>query len=86
MINRDGVIFQKCFCRCETYEGRKYENTLCKDFSGKKHKVGDKITKKLFTNTKTKQIENNVYTHLSYRPVFDISATNKKGLSKYSFG
>lgn len=81
VITKEGVIFQKCFCRCETYEGRKYENTLCRDFSGKKHRISDKITKKLFTNTKIKQIENNVYTHLSYRPVFNFSDANKKRIS-----
>ena len=35
MINNDGTIKQKCFCRCETMEGRKHG--FCKDFNGRSH-------------------------------------------------
>ena len=32
-----GNIYQKCFCRCETTEGRRLG--FCKDFTGRKHKL-----------------------------------------------
>lgn len=35
MISKDGTIRQKCFCRCETMDGRKYG--FCKDFDGRSH-------------------------------------------------
>lgn len=45
-----GLIYQKCFCKCETTHGRRLG--MCKDFSGRKHKLetngGDKICKILY--------------------------------------
>jgi len=51
----DGVyIYQKCFCRCETTDGRVLG--FCKDFSGRKHKLemngGTKIYDILYPNKK----------------------------------
>ena len=50
---KDKTICQKCFCRCETTEGRKYG--FCKDFSGRKHFLTSKICEILFplNNKKT---------------------------------
>lgn len=42
VVNESG-IFQKCFCRCETTEGRKY--MMCKDF---KFKISDNISEDLY--------------------------------------
>ena len=40
-ISDDCTICQKCFCRCETTDGRK--SGMCKDFVGRKHKLSPKI-------------------------------------------
>ena len=40
-ISDDCTICQKCFCRCETTDGRKFG--FCKDFTGRKHKLAPKI-------------------------------------------
>ena len=46
------TICQKCFCRCETTEGRRHG--FCKDFSGRSHKLTPKICEIMFPNTKKK--------------------------------
>lgn len=52
-----GLIFQRCFCRCETLDGRK--RGFCKDFTGEKHRLttslGDKICDILYDNKKLKK-------------------------------
>jgi hypothetical protein len=59
----DGHIYQKCFCRCDTTEGRRLGP--CKDFSGRKHELktdgGKRICDILYPNKKTKKC--NVYVH-----------------------
>lgn len=42
------VIAQKCFCRCETLQGRR--DGFCKDFYGRKHELPLSITEKLYSN------------------------------------
>jgi hypothetical protein len=42
----DGIIFQKCFCRCNTLDGRKHG--LCKDFKGQQHKLPTSLCEILF--------------------------------------
>jgi len=39
-------IMQKCFCDCDTNRGRR--SGFCKDFSGRKHILSDKITRLLY--------------------------------------
>lgn len=39
-------IMQKCFCDCETNRGRR--SGFCKDFSGRKHILHEKITKLMY--------------------------------------
>ena len=43
----DNIIMQKCFCTCETSRGRR--SGFCKDFSGRRHIIPEKITEKLYT-------------------------------------
>lgn len=43
---QDSIIYQKCFCRCETMEGRR--TGFCKDFSGRKHQLSKRITDILY--------------------------------------
>ena len=45
-----GTICQKCFCRCETMEGRKHG--FCKDFSGRPHYLPKGVCDILFTKSK----------------------------------
>ena len=52
MIRDDKTIQQKCFCRCETMEGRKAG--FCKDFSGKKQVLTKAISDILFPPAKKK--------------------------------
>jgi len=42
------IIAQKCFCRCETLQGRR--DGFCKDFYGRKHELPPSITEKLYSN------------------------------------
>lgn len=42
------MIYQKCFCTCETMKGRKYG--YCKNFGGRRHALPDKIYKTLYPN------------------------------------
>ena len=51
------MIMQKCFCLCETNRGRKFG--FCKDFSGRKHFLPDKVYDKLYPNG---------YTQPSFKP------------------
>lgn len=46
LIEGDGTIKQKCFCRCETTMGRR--NGFCKDFTGREHVLPDKIAGALY--------------------------------------
>ena len=51
MINiKDKTICQRCFCTCETTEGRKYG--FCKNFSGKKNRLTPKICEIMFNDNK----------------------------------
>lgn len=43
---KDGVICQKCFCKCETVEERK--KGYCRDFEGQKHKLTSKLISLMF--------------------------------------
>ena len=40
------MILQKCFCRCETIQGRR--DGFCKDFCGRQHKLSQSIIDKLY--------------------------------------
>jgi hypothetical protein len=42
------VILQKCFCRCETIQGRR--DGFCKDFCGRQHELSQGIVDKLYPN------------------------------------
>ena len=57
IIIDNGFIFQRCFCRCETLDGRRLG--FCKDFTGRKHKLetngGTKICDILYNNKKSKK-------------------------------
>jgi hypothetical protein len=54
LIIDNRFIYQKCFCRCDTIEGRQLGT--CKDFSGRKHKLetngGRRICEILYPNKK----------------------------------
>jgi hypothetical protein len=50
MIRDDHTIRQKCFCRCETMEGRSFG--FCKDFSGKSQVLTQKIISILYPEKK----------------------------------
>lgn len=52
--HKDKTICQKCFCRCDTTEGRKHG--YCKDFYGRKNQLTTKICEIIFPNTKKKVI------------------------------
>jgi hypothetical protein len=54
MITENSVA-QKCFCRCETIQGRK--GGFCKDFTGVKHNLPPSIRDVLFTNKKSDTIK-----------------------------
>ena len=47
---KDKTICQKCFCRCETTEGRRHG--LCKNFSGRKSFLNSKINEIIIDNKK----------------------------------
>jgi hypothetical protein len=48
-ISKNKTICQKCFCRCNTMEGRR---KFCKDFSGREHNLSETIKKKLILKSK----------------------------------
>lgn len=50
LITEHGAICQKCFCRCETTEGRRYG--FCKDFSSREHALTSKLKDMLFPDKK----------------------------------
>jgi len=50
--SKDKTIYQKCFCRCETLEGRK--SGFCKDFSGRKNNLSAKICEIIIPTSKKK--------------------------------
>lgn len=50
LITPDSKIKQKCFCRCETTQGRRHG--FCKDFSGREHILSKRIIEILFPNRK----------------------------------
>ena len=54
ICGKDKTICQKCFCRCDTTEGRKHG--YCKDFYGRKNQLTTKICEIIFPNTKKKVI------------------------------
>ena len=52
---QDSTVCQKCFCRCETMEGRR--SGFCKDFTGRKHQLSKRITDILYpTNNKNASV------------------------------
>ena len=58
LIIDNGFIYQKCFCRCDTTEGRQLGT--CKDFTGRKHKLdtngGTRICGILYPNKKSRNV------------------------------
>lgn len=52
-VSDDGIIAQKCFCKCDTMSGRKAG--FCKDFTGRKHKLPKDLTRELFSEESKKQ-------------------------------
>jgi hypothetical protein len=55
-----GTICQKCFCRCETMEGRKHG--FCRDFSGRSHFLPKGVCDILFSKSKD-DTTNTVFTN-----------------------
>jgi len=57
-INSDNTICQKCFCKCETTEGRKHG--FCRDFASRSHYLNKRLCEMLYpassrtTNRKSK--------------------------------
>lgn len=51
----NGIIYQKCFCRCDTLDGRK--RGLCKDFKGQQHNLPNSICEILFPKKKKDNIK-----------------------------
>jgi len=49
-ISNQGTIYQKCFCSCETTEGRR--SGFCKEFSGREHVMPSKLKYMLFPDKK----------------------------------
>ena len=45
-INSDNTICQKCFCKCETTEGRKHG--FCRDFAGRAHYLNKRLCELLY--------------------------------------
>ena len=58
-IESDGSIVQKCFCTCDTVVGRK--KGLCKDFTGRPHRLSPSIKTKLFPEKKLYKFKNANY-------------------------
>lgn len=52
LIIDNGFIYQKCFCRCDTTEGRQLGS--CKDFTGRKFKLNSTICGILYPNKKSR--------------------------------
>jgi len=48
-VSKDAAIMQKCFCTCNTLEGR-LKGVLCKDFCGRKHQLNKTITELMYPN------------------------------------
>ena len=44
VINNDGILFQRCFCKCDISRKKGF----CNNFSGKKYKLTASLKKKLF--------------------------------------
>jgi len=51
MVDQKGVICQKCFCRCDTAQGRLHG--FCKDFSGRKLQLPPTLVRKMYPENKT---------------------------------
>lgn len=49
-INNDKTICQKCFCRCETMDGRRHG--FCRDFSGRAHYMNKRLCEILYPKGK----------------------------------
>jgi hypothetical protein len=45
-IDSGGIIYQQCFCRCDTLQGRLHG--MCKNFTGRKHQLSRKICALLY--------------------------------------
>jgi len=56
LIKPDGTIRQRCFCRCETMQGRR--QGYCKDFSGRAHFLNKTICDILYPNGKNVKSSN----------------------------
>jgi len=44
VMNRDGIMYQKCFCKCDISRRMGF----CKDFKGTKYRLPGSLMKKLF--------------------------------------
>lgn len=54
LVKKTGTVCQKCFCTCETTQGRKYK--MCKDFSGKTHSLPKNIMYLLYPEKKEEDL------------------------------
>lgn len=53
-VSRTGIS-QRCFCRCETTEGRKYG--MCKDFESEHFPVDEAVLRRVFPDEETGQLQ-----------------------------
>ena len=58
-IESNWSIVQKCFCTCDTLNGRK--KGLCKDFTGRPHRLSPSIAKVLFPEKKLGKIKKCIF-------------------------
>lgn len=61
VITKNGCISHRCFCRCDTTQGRRYG--FCKNFSSTPHNLTKHIVDTLYPG-KLEKIKNSIYTHL----------------------
>jgi hypothetical protein len=73
---------QKCFCTCETVRGRR--SGFCKDFSGRRHVIPDKLVEKLYTEEDKKPSK----TEVKPQPVIndDVNTMLTAFLNRYVMG
>lgn len=76
------TIMQKCFCTCETVRGRR--SGFCKDFSGRRHVIPDKLVEKLYTEEDKKPSK----TEVKPQPVIndDVNTMLTAFLNRYVMG
>lgn len=59
LVRNDGTVGQKCFCTCETTQGRKYKKgkyTMCKDFIGQRHILPTNVVHLLYPEKKIERL------------------------------